>query len=90
LGSASAVVYPNPVTNDATTIQFVLPSASRTTITIFDALGRSVMIPENRWFSQGEQSVRFDTRTLTNGTYFYELSAPDAGVDARGAFTVLH
>jgi hypothetical protein len=64
--------YPNPF-NPGTMIQFELPSAGFTTLTIYDALGREVEQVVNQNYQAGTHSVRWDAKNKTTGIYFYRL-----------------
>jgi hypothetical protein len=66
--------YPNPF-NPSTTIVFGLPKASRTSLSVFDLLGRNVTTLEDGYIEAGTYRVMFDGRRLTSGIYFVRLAA---------------
>ncbi len=70
--------YPNPF-NPATTIRFTLPQAGHVTLKVFDVLGREVATLVDEKLAAGDHAVVFEASDLSNGVYFYRLTA--------GAFT---
>lgn len=64
--------YPNPF-NPATTIPFDLPKAQQITLTVHDALGRTVAIITDGFMPAGTHSVRFDATGFPSGVYLYRL-----------------
>ena len=66
--------FPNPF-NPTTTINYDIPTSSRVTLTIYDALGRRVqrLVDEPR--QPGHYRVTFDASRLASGVYFYRLQA---------------
>lgn len=70
--------YPNPF-NPSTTISFQVPTASLTSLTVYDLLGKKVAELVNETLSPGEYQVTFDASKFASGVYFYRLTA--------GAFT---
>lgn len=75
---------PNPFAT-RTAIPFVLPTAARVTLAIYDLLGRKVAtLAVNESLTSGEHRALFDARDLPVGVYFYRLKM----VDASGRRTV--
>jgi hypothetical protein len=68
--------YPNPF-NATTTIAYVLPTAQRTTLSVFDQLGREVATLVDDHLSAGEHTAMFDGSVLPDGIYFCMLRAGD-------------
>ncbi|MEQ9308498.1 MAG: T9SS type A sorting domain-containing protein [Balneolaceae bacterium] len=66
--------YPNPF-NPTTTISFELDKSVEVTLTVFDALGRTVAVLVNEQKSTGLHQVGFDASNLSSGIYFYRLEA---------------
>ncbi|MEQ9308500.1 MAG: T9SS type A sorting domain-containing protein [Balneolaceae bacterium] len=66
--------YPNPF-NPRTTISFELDKSVEVTLTVFDALGRTVAVLVNEQKSIGLHQVGFDASNLSSGIYFYRLRA---------------
>ena len=66
--------YPNPF-NPTTTIRYSIPgwSHGRTSLRVFDILGREVATLVNGDEEPGLKSVRFDASAFTSGIYFYRL-----------------
>lgn len=64
--------YPNPF-NPATTIGYSLDQQAHVTLTVFDALGRTVQTLVNDNLSTGSYRQVFDASTLSSGVYFYRL-----------------
>ena len=66
--------YPNPFNPD-TRITFELPAASHVRVTVYDVLGRPVVVLADEQYLPGLHSVRFDAGRLSSGTYIYEVVA---------------
>ncbi len=66
--------YPNPF-NPATEIKFTLTEAGKTTLTIYDMLGREVETLVNEHMQPGSYTVTFDASNLPSGTYLYALES---------------
>jgi hypothetical protein len=66
--------YPNPF-NPSTQIKFLLPARSNVTLTVFDALGRSIRTLLNQQLDAGEYMSTFDATGLSSGVYYYVLKA---------------
>lgn len=66
--------YPNPAVG-RTAIPFVLQTAQRVRIAIYDALGREVTVAADRTFGAGEQIVEASMAGLPSGLYFYRINA---------------
>ncbi len=64
--------YPNPF-NPSTTISFELDKPAEVTLTVFDALGRTVAVLVNKQKSAGLHQVGFDASNLSSGVYLYRL-----------------
>ncbi len=78
--------YPNPF-NSATHIQFELPAAGPTRITVVDILGRVVMTPVDGRLDAGVHSVTIDAKVFASGVYIYYLQ--HGGVSRARTFTLL-
>ncbi len=63
---------PNPF-RTSTEIRFVLAEPGDATVTVFDALGRTVARPASGARSAGEHGVRFDAAGLPSGVYLVRL-----------------
>ena len=70
----SVSAAPNPF-NPQTRLTISLPQAGRTTLEIFDLLGRRMMTLQDGLMSASEHDVLFDGSSLPAGIYFARLSA---------------
>ncbi|HEX9655926.1 MAG TPA: T9SS type A sorting domain-containing protein [Bacteroidota bacterium] len=66
--------YPNPF-NPTTKIKYQIQNSNVVTLKVFDILGREVRTLVNEVKTAGEHSVTFDATGLTNGVYFYRMTA---------------
>ena len=68
--------YPNPF-NPVTSINYILPKESNTTLTIYNLLGREVAKLVNRVQPAGVYSVKWNASNVSTGVYFYKLQSGD-------------
>ncbi len=68
--------YPNPF-NPSTNISFSLKKEGRTTLKIYDTLGREVKTLIDRDMKAGRYQVMFQMSDLATGVYFYKLVSGD-------------
>lgn len=66
--------YPNPF-NPTTVISYSLLTASNIKLVVYNALGQTIKVLENRNKNAGNYSVNFDASKLPSGIYFYKLEA---------------
>ena len=66
--------FPNPF-NQHTVLDFVLPSAGKVSLTVFDITGREVVMLVDGMKTAGQHQVVFDAEDLTSGVYFAWLEA---------------
>ncbi len=66
--------YPNPF-NPTSTIVFTLNTGGRTTLKVYDLLGREVSTLVDDVVSAGRHSVAFNGSNLASGVYFYRLTS---------------
>ena len=66
--------YPNPF-NPSTIINYSVKQRSFITLKIYDAIGKEVVTLVNGDREQGTYQVNFNARNLSNGIYFYRLTA---------------
>ncbi|MBI3006238.1 MAG: PQQ-dependent sugar dehydrogenase [Ignavibacteriales bacterium] len=71
--------YPNPF-NPGTTIEFSLPTAQHTTVTVYDMTGKEILTLANTELSGGVHRIHWDGRDMTgkampSGVYFYRLKS---------------
>lgn len=66
--------YPNPF-NPATKIRFSLPHYEKTSLVVYDVLGKEISVLINREMSAGNYEVTFNGSSLPSGIYFYRLTS---------------
>ena len=66
--------YPNPF-NPTTTVSYDLPERADVTLSVHDALGRTVRLLVKKEQAAGRYDVRFDAANLPSGLYIYRLEA---------------
>ena len=66
--------YPNPF-NGSTTIVYGLPQRSHVWLTIFDILGREIILLRDDEESEGDHDLHFNSSMLSSGVYYYRLRA---------------
>ncbi|MBK6764842.1 MAG: T9SS type A sorting domain-containing protein [bacterium] len=65
--------YPNPF-NAQATLSFTLPQTGRTSLTIFDVLGRVVQSYPAEVLQAGQHQIRLDAGNLATGSYWVKLA----------------
>lgn len=78
--------YPNPF-NPETKITYVLKSSTSVKITVYDRLGREVVVLVDESQAEGEHSVSFNASSLPSGVYFYRIKTPEAVEVKKMVFT---
>jgi hypothetical protein len=71
--------YPNPF-NPTTTIEYLLPGVETrfiVSLKVYDILGREVVALVNEQQEPGYHQTTLDARSLSSGTYIYQLIATD-------------
>ncbi|MBV6477481.1 MAG: hypothetical protein HGGPFJEG_00220 [Ignavibacteria bacterium] len=68
--------FPNPF-NPSTTISFELPQSTYVSITVYDRLGREVVVLLDQNLDSGEHSVEFNATEYPSGIYFYRIKTPE-------------
>ncbi len=63
---------PNPY-NSSTIIRFTISSRSKTTLIIYDILGREILKPVDDFLDEGLHSFNFNSKNLPSGVYYYML-----------------
>jgi uncharacterized lipoprotein YddW (UPF0748 family) len=66
--------YPNPF-NPTTTISFAVPERNRTTLKVYDMLGREIRELVDKELSPGTYEVEFDASDVSSGMYIYVLTS---------------
>ena len=66
--------YPNPF-NPSTEIEFAIPVSGRTTLVVYDLLGKAVATLVDEQLGAGSYKTRFDASRLSSGTYVYMLTS---------------
>lgn len=85
-GFSLSANFPNPF-NPSTSVTCTVPIAGRITLTVYDLLGRSVMIPFDGMREPGTHLFRIDAAGLASGTYILRMTA--AGFTASTRMAVL-
>lgn len=68
--------YPNPF-NRASQVGFVVPTAARVKLELFDLQGRAVATVVDRTFAAGTHRVTLDAGDLAGGVYFLRMKSGD-------------
>lgn len=71
--ATNLTLYPNPLRNQAS-VSFGLSRAARVTLTVTDALGRTVDTLDAGLLPAGPQQIRWNGQRSAAGTYFFRLS----------------
>ena len=66
--------YPNPF-RDATTITYSVPAPGRVRLTVYDVLGREMVVLLDERQSAGPHSAKLDASSWPSGVYLYRLEA---------------
>jgi hypothetical protein len=66
--------YPNPFAT-ATGIRFTIAQTCRVKLSVYDMMGFEVQVLVNKMLKPGTYETSFDANSLTNGFYFYKISA---------------
>ncbi len=66
--------YPNPF-NPTTKIEYAIPRQGDTKITVYDILGRQVVVLVDEFKNPGIYTVDFDASQLSSGVYFYKMES---------------
>ncbi len=66
--------YPNPF-NPSTTINFLIPFQSFTTLKVYDILGNEIVELVNEQLPEGNYKFNFVADNLPSGIYFYKIHA---------------
>lgn len=69
--------YPNPF-NPTTTISYDLPNRERTSLAVYDLLGRQVVMVSEGVQEPGRHQLTFDGSKLVSGVYFVRLQTSHA------------
>ncbi|MGA7162228.1 MAG: T9SS type A sorting domain-containing protein [Bacteroidota bacterium] len=69
--------YPNPF-NPSTKISFILGTAGRATLKVYNILGQEVAtLADGQFNSNEEETFSFDASKLSSGIYYYQLKSAD-------------
>lgn len=69
--------YPNPF-NPTTTINYTIKNATHVKITVYDRLGREVVVLADDNQSEGEYNIEFNGSNLPSGIYFYRIKTSES------------
>ena len=78
--------YPNPF-NPETKIVYTLKNATSVKITVYDRLGREVIVLVDEEQSEGSYEVSFNASNLPSGVYFYRIRTPERVEVRKMVFT---
>jgi len=78
--------YPNPF-NPETKISYNLKNSTSVKITVYDRLGREVVVLVDESQSEGEHTVTFNAANLPSGVYFYRIKTPERVEVKKMVFT---
>ena len=78
--------YPNPF-NPETKINYTLKNSTSVKITVYDRLGREVVVLVDESQAEGEHSVSFNASSLPSGVYFYRIKTPEKVEVRKMVFT---
>lgn len=65
---------PNPF-NPKTTIGFTMKKAASIKLSVFDIIGREVLVVANKKFTSGRHAIEIDATNWPGGIYFYKLKS---------------
>ena len=68
--------YPNPF-NNSTKFSFSLPKKSNVKITLFDVLGKNMLVVTDKEYESGTNELTINASNLKSGLYFYKLETAD-------------
>jgi len=82
--------YPNPF-NPQTTLRFTLPEEAHVRLTVYDVLGREIMVLVDGTRLAGTHEAHFDGSRLPSGIYVYRLrvTGEHGAQEATGRLTML-
>ncbi len=66
--------YPNPF-NPSTKINFSIPKSGKVKLSVFNMVGKEVVVLLDQSLSAGNYTADFDASNLTSGVYFYTLQS---------------
>ena len=66
---------PNPFSN-STEFSFYLPETTQVEFTILNVLGEVVEVLTKEEMAEGKHTLRYETKNLESGTYYYNLRTP--------------
>jgi hypothetical protein len=66
--------YPNPF-NSQTRIDYEIPQSGIYKISLYDVLGKEIMVLRNSYHIPGNYSLLFDAVNLSSGIYFYKITS---------------
>jgi hypothetical protein len=78
--------YPNPF-NPETNISYTLRNSTNVKITVYDRLGREVVVLVDEVQSEGEYTIKFNASNLPSGIYFYRIKTPEKVEVRKMVFT---
>lgn len=74
VNSFNLSLFPNPISNNSTTLNYVLTKSSDVTIDVYNALGEKTQISQFQNQAIGKQQSVLNLELLNNGIYFIKVS----------------
>ena len=68
--------FPNPF-NPTTKINYNIKKSGKVNLTVYDLLGRKVVVLVNKFQDAASYSVKFNSKNLSSGMYFYVLKTDE-------------
>jgi hypothetical protein len=78
--------YPNPF-NPSTTIRFLINSAGKVKLAVYDISGKEVSLIVNEVLHSGIYEAKWEAGKLTSGIYFYRLSSESLNAGSAKVYT---
>lgn len=72
-----AKLYPNPISNSATSLEIKLPQSSKVTVGLYNAVGQFVSTVYNGFLTSGTRIISLPAMQLSRGAYFLKVASKD-------------
>jgi hypothetical protein len=79
----NVVLVPNPTTSSSSDLMLTLGKEERLTVSVFDALGKTVRISANATYGTGTVMIPIELGTYPPGSYFVRIETPYGVVTKR-------
>ncbi|MCB0748974.1 MAG: T9SS type A sorting domain-containing protein [Ignavibacteriae bacterium] len=74
--------YPNPF-NPNTNIEYVISKTSKVKLEVYNNIGKLVEVLVDKKLNSGNYNVRFDSKNLPSGVYFYRLITEQTAITKK-------